>query len=506
MGSGTPDGAAQELARRALARAFFGDYCRYVMGRYPQARHLELLAGYLERVERYVASGGAEGIGRLMVFMPPRYWKSTTCSVLFPQWYLGRNPDGRVILASYAASLATGFSRQVRNGIGGTEYQALFGALGTVEAEAAVDLARDSRAAEEWNLAAPYRGGMTAAGVGGGITGKGANLLIVDDPVKDRVEAESEAIRDRVWDWWTSTAYTRLESKAAVVVVLTRWHGDDLAGRLLEQMAAGEAGAEPWTVLLLAERAEAYTAEERAAAPWLPESDPLGRAPGAPLWAEKHDAAEMAIIEEAVGPYNWASLYQQRPYLREGGMFRREWFVVVDEPPLEVVTRVRCWDKAATAGGGAFSSGVCMSRGADGLLYVEHVVRGQWSTYQREAMLLRTANLDREVRPGRTVTWHPQDPGSAGLDSARATNAKLAEGGHEVHFEPVMGSKEVRAGPWSSALEAGMVRLVRGGWNQAFIEEHVSFPRGVFKDQVDAASDAFRHCSDRLRLRGARVY
>ena len=484
------DEAQAELAQRKLARRHFGDFCRYVVPQYPGARHLGVLCEALEGVERYVASGGAEGIGRLMVFMPPRYWKSTTCSVLFPQWFLGRNPDLRVILASYVASLATGFSRKVRNGIQGLAYGALFGQRGTVDG-APREVASDSRAADEWELAAPHRGGMTAAGVGGGLTGKGAHLLIVDDPIKDRREADSDAVRNALWDWWTSTAFTRLEDGAAVLIVLTRWHDDDLAGRLLRQMLEGGEFAQEWRVLTLAARAEIFTEAERKAEPWLPAEDPLGRSEGAPLWPEKHDDGDLKMLEAAVGPYDWASLFQQRPYSRAGGMFKEEGFRVVPAAEAEIVQRVRCWDKAGSDADGAYTAGVLMGRTATGRLVVEHVCRGQWSTFQREEKMLEMARLDLG-RPGaRTVVHHPQDPGSAGLDSARATNAKLAAAGIEAHFEPVTGSKEVRAGPWSSACEAGIVDLVDGPWVLAFVNEHLAFPRGRFKDQVDAAADCY---------------
>ena len=204
------------------------------------ARHLERLAEALEAVER-------GDVKRLMVFMPPRHGKSEMVSVRFPAWFLGRNPERRVILTSYAGGLALSFSRLVRNLVQGEEFGRLFGAMSSVEE--AVAVAADSRSAEAWDLAG-HRGGMVAAGVGGGITGKGADLLIIDDPVKDRAEAESVATREGVWNWFTATAYTRLEVGGRVVLMMTRWHEDDLAGRLLRQMREVE-GADRWEVLSL---------------------------------------------------------------------------------------------------------------------------------------------------------------------------------------------------------------------------------------------------------------
>jgi len=151
---------------------------------------------------------------------------------------------------------------------------------------------------------------------------------------------------------------------------------------------------------------------------------------------------------------------------------------------------VMAWDKAATPGGGARTSGVLMSEDKDGFYYVEHVVKGQWSTYQREKKM---KDMGQEFYKlyGPFLIRHPQDPGSAGVDSAAATNANLAKAGLKAHASPVSGDKEVRAGPFSTAAEAGIVRLVSGGWNDDYLDELAAFPKGTFKDQVDASSDAF---------------
>jgi predicted phage terminase large subunit-like protein len=328
---------------------------------------------------------------------------------------------------------------------------------------------------------------MVSAGVGGGITGKGANLLVIDDPFKNREESESDSHREKVWDWYRSSAYTRLEAGGAIVLMHTRWHTADLAGILLEQMKNGEGDA--WTVVRLPAIAEA--------------DDPLGRRAGEALWPEKYDAEDLARIRANLGEYDWEALYQQEPFSRSGNLFRREWFVVVDDvapqvqsgQPPTVVERVRYWDIATTAGGGAYTAGVLMGRAGSGIIYVEHVTRGQWGEYERDQQMLHTAQIDME-RPGaRTVIWHEQEPGSSGKDAAAARNMKLAEAGFEAHFETVTGDKVVRAGPWSSALEAGKVRLMRGGWNQAYIDEHCSFPKGRYKDQVDASDGAFAKIS-----------
>ena len=243
-----PQEALDERVRREKGRRHLADFCAYVSPWYQRARHLDYAAEMLEQVETYIRSKGRTGIGRMLIFMPPRHGKSELVSKHFPAWVMGRLPDTRVILTSYGADLAVSNSRASREIVQGIKFRALFGDLATVDAP--VELSQDSRSVEAWDLAAPNRGGVVASGVGGGITGKGAHLMIVDDPFKNRDEAESETARERVWNWWTSSAYTRLEDGGAVVGMLTRWHPDDWAGRLLKAMAI-EPGADRYVVVCL---------------------------------------------------------------------------------------------------------------------------------------------------------------------------------------------------------------------------------------------------------------
>lgn len=494
----TPEKALQERVRREKARRHLAAFAEYVSPWYRAARHHKLISEYLELVETFVRTRGATGIGRLLIELPPRHGKSELVSRHFPAWVLGRLPDTRIILASYGADLATSHSRAAREIVTGERFRALFGDRSTVEM--AVQLSSDSRSVEAWELAAPNRGGVTAAGVGGGITGKGAHLLIMDDPFKNRDEAESEAQRERVWNWWTSSAYTRLEDGGAVIGMFTRWHGDDWAGRLLRAMA-NEPKADRWVVLCLPaiwEEShfegpwEEYHQMQLRNGVWAEREDLLERRPGAALWPEKYNEQDLDRIRMNIGLYDWEALYQQRPYARSGNFFQREWMVVVDEPPKPeaIAERVRFWDKAATTAGD-YTAGVLMCRTVDGLYYVEHVTRGQWQPGDRDAKMLETALFDLS-RPGpHAVQWHQQDPGSAGRDSAEATNRLMAGRGIEARFEAVTGDKSVRAGPLSSMAQGGGLRLVRGGWNAEFMDECAAFPKGRYDDQVDAASAAF---------------
>jgi len=496
------DEAMRERARRELARRHLIDFTNYVSPWYQAARHHILAADYLEQVETYVRSRGQTGIGRLLIFMPPRHGKTELVSKHFPAWLLGRLPDSRVILASYGADLAEGNSRAVRANVQSSQYAAVFGEKSTMDS--AVELSTDSRSVKAWDLASPWRGGVAAAGVGGGITGKGAHLLIVDDPFKNREEAESESNRERVWDWWTSSAYTRLEDGGAVVGMLTRWHQDDWAGRLIKQMA-NEPRADRYVVVCLPALAEPdldedWESEQREKmleGVWIEHRDELMRKPGEALWPQKFSTDDLQRIRANIGIYDFEALYQQQPYLRSGSYFMRDWLPVVEYAPKaeEIKTRIRYWDKASTKSGD-YTVGVLMSRTVDGRYYVEHVSRGRWTMHEREEEMKKIGLQDKWREGVATQTWHQQDPGSAGLDSAKATNATLAAAGIEAHFETVTGSKEDRAGPYSGMCQSGNMYLVRGGWNHDFIEEHVAFPKGKYDDQVDAAASAFNKLSE----------
>jgi len=487
----TPRQAAAERARRELARRRLAHFCQYVDAQYQVPAHVALLAERLEQVARFIETEGREGIGRLMILMPPRHGKTELASRLFPAWMMGRRPDTRIILASYGADLAVKSSRAVREIVTGTAFQALFGRLSAVDEP--VQLSSDSRNVQAWDLAQPHRGGLVAAGVGGGITGLSADLLIIDDPIKNREEAESEARRNLVDDWYRSSAYTRLSPWGAIVLFHTRWHPDDLAGRLLRRQLEG---GDAWTVVCLPALALEQYAESEAQQRemmrdgiYLPLEDALGRRPGEALWPERFGAEWLAERRLNLGAYDFEALYQQMPYLREGGFFRREWFTIVETGPSQVRARVRYWDKAASPTGD-YTAGVLMSVGDDGYFYIEHVARMRAASGERDRAMVEIGRRDYEAL-GPFLILHQQDPGSAGLDSARATNEALAAAGLRARFEPVTGDKTVRAGPLAGMAQSGKVRIVRGEWNADFLDECAAFPNGRHDDQVDAAASAF---------------
>lgn len=406
-----------------------------------------------------------------MIFAPPQHGKSELVSVRLPALWLGRRPDEPVILSSYGASLAEWHSSQARACVESEAYAELFPDVHTRQ---------DSRSKQMWRIEGK-RGGMLAVGVGGPITGHGAMLGIIDDPFENWEQAQSITERNRVWNWWRGTFRTRIWESGAIILVMTRWHEDDLAGRLLSEQGKS------WSVLRLPALAE--TQEERDKScelVGLPkgQADPLGRAPGEALCPQRFSESALLAIQTDVGSIVWFAEYQGTPRAPEGNKFKRAWFKITDEAWPKQARRIRYWDKAGTEGSGDYSAGVLIAEWNQRYC-VEDVVRGQWSDLERETVIRQTAEMDGVAVP----VWLEQEGGSGGKDSASATVRNLA--GFDVHTEVASGSKEVRASPFAAQCEGGNVSLRRAAWNAAYIGELASFPNGAHDDQVDGSSGAF---------------
>lgn len=432
-----------------------------------------------EYLDRFVALD----IKRLIISMPPRHTKSEFVSRRLPAFILGQNPDAPIIAASYGADLARRMNRDVQRIIDDAAYRRLFPDTklfgSNVQTVAQGSWLRNSDMFEVVEYNGYYRG----SGVGGAITGMGMKYGIIDDPLKNRADANSETIRQKIWDWYTSTFRTRLAPGGGILITMTRWHEDDLVGRLLSQ-SASDADADQWTVLTLPAIAEN------------PIADYDQRQVGDALWPTRFDLAELAKTRVSLGSYDWNSLYQQRPAPPEGGMFKRQWFDVVGAAPRQA-TRVRAWDKAASDDSGDYTVGVLLARDHKGIFYVEDVIRDRLSDLGREKVIRQTADADR-AKYGDVKVWIEQEPGSGGKDSARMTVRGLA--GHSVHVERPTTDKVVRAGPFAAQCEAENVRLVAGEWNAAYISELASFPYGSHDDQVDASTLAFNKLALELQM------
>lgn len=425
---------------------------------YEHAAHQQLIDDKLAQVAQYIRTDGREGNGRLMIFMPPRHGKTLTASRLFPAWLIGQMPDLRIIMASYGAKLATRNSRFIRNAIGTQRYQNLF---------PNVRLSDDTAAANEWDIA-DHNGGMMAVGVGSGITGHGAKLIIVDDPVKSRAEAESETYRQRCKDWYTDDLLTRLEEPGgAIVIMQTRWHQDDLSGWLLREDESAE-----WDVLSLPALAG--------------DDDQLGRQPGEALWPKHYPVEKLQKRQRDIGDYSFAALYQQSPVPSQGGLFKREKFNIIDTPPADIAHRAWFWDLALSEKTTAdYTVGVLMGITGTRKLVVLDVQRIQieWD----------------ELTPwmaGKLVAEGPR--ANVGIEAAyfqtRAVKKLLER--PELHGYSIRGIKPdadkfTRALPFAARVGEGMVSLLRRAWTEPLIEELCSFPYGTNDDQVDGCSGAY---------------
>jgi predicted phage terminase large subunit-like protein len=426
------------------------DWARRAVAPLCPAGHHETMLSRLEGL----AAGDCD---RLMFLMPPGSAKSTYASVVFPAWYLLTRPKARVIAACHTESLAAHFGRQVRSLV--------------LEHGPATDdgLARDDRAAGRFAT----RGGASyfAAGVRGPLMGRRAELIVIDDPIKSAAEAESAAMRDALWDWYRAELTPRLTPGGKILLVMTRWHEDDLAGRLL----ASEDG---WELLRMPALAGANDPE---------------RVEGAPLWPEWEDAAALARRRQTVGPRAWAALYQQAPRTEAEALFQSGRIGVL-ESELACSRVVRAWDLAATTVGDGrdpdWTAGIKLGRTEAGGFVVLDVRRLRGGPHEVAETIVQTARLDgRDVAVGL-----PQDPGQAGKQQVAWLTGLLA--GFRVASGPETGSKIIRAQPAAAQVEAGNLSIVRGTWNRAFLDELRDFPGGRKDDQVDALARALAMLAD----------
>jgi predicted phage terminase large subunit-like protein len=455
----TPSEAAEEIARVEirLARLELLDFTAYTKPDYEINWHHERVAKALDRVL-------AGTCRRLMVLMPPQNGKSELVSRRFPAYAFGRKPDLRIVECSYAADLALAMSRDAQAIMATNEYQELF--PGTRLADGGD---QEKRTAAEFQVVG-HRGVYIAAGVGGPIGGRTADIGIIDDPIKNREEAESEVMRDKLWEWYTSTFMARqFGNQGAIILCQTRWHEDDLAGRLL-RLAAENTDADQWEVISLPALAEVADKHRRV---------------GDALWPEKYPLAELKKRRATGGEYDWASLYQQRPAPSGGGLFKEEWFAgkFVDVAPANA-RRARGWDTAGTEGAGDWTCGVRIAE-VDGIFYVEDVRRKQIGPSAVNDLMRTTTELD-----GKACAQREEKEGGSAGAAVVAARAKMLVG-FDYAFVQISGSKVTRCKPFRAQCEAGNVRIVRGLWNASYVQELCGFPTAKHDDQVDASSCAF---------------
>jgi len=435
--------AARELQRRRSIRRSLTEWCRFA-GFEPAAHH-RLLIKKLEQV----ALGE---IDRLAVFMPPGAAKSTYSSILYAPWYYAQHPSHCLIAASHTSELAEKWGRRVRNLL--AEHSPVLG----------VGLAPDSQAAGRWETNSG--GEYFAAGVGGAISGRRADLVIIDDPIRSREDADSETVRDKTWDWYKSDLYTRLKPGGRIVLIQTRWHEDDLAGRLLADM---QAGGDHWEVISLPALAE--------------DNDPLGRSVGQPLWPEWEDEANLERKRRAVGPRDWSALYQQRPAPEDGDYFKLAWLKHYDIAPALNTLRVYGGsDYAVTADGGDYTVHAVVGIDPENRMFLLDLWRKQASS---DEWIEAFCDLVIKWKP---IGW-AEEQGQIRSGIGPFLDKRQRDRKAYVFREqfPTRGDKAVRAQSIRGrmALE-GLYVPTSAKWYADFRSELLSFPAGKHDDQVDA--------------------
>jgi predicted phage terminase large subunit-like protein len=394
-------------------------------------------------------------IKRLILSVPPRHGKSELVTVRYAAWRLEKDPATRIIIGSYSQFLANKFSRKIKR---------------IVKPRVAMNAER--KAVEEWETKA--EGGIRAAGVGAGVTGTGADLIIIDDPYKGRKTADSQVTRDTVGEWFNEDVYTRLEPGGAVVVIHTRWHEDDLTGRLISEMTHED--GEKWTVINLPALAE--------------EDDPLGRRPGEALCPQRYDEKALERIKKRQGEYAFSALYQGQPVSRSGGLFQKEWFRILDPADVPANLRwVRGYDLATSTKQTAdFTASAACAVGDDGTLYIRDYwrARKEWPDIEkriRETMLLERQSL------------HCIEEALHGLAAVQQLLRKPELVGIGFKGVRVDKDKRSRALPWATRAESGKVAVVRNPFLDEFLSEVCAFPKAKHDDFVDAVSLAVQSLS-----------
>ena len=401
---------------------------------------------------------------RLMINLPPGSAKSTYGSVISPPWALAQRPGLDMIGASNTAQMAETFSRKV------------MGVVRDNSKQLGYSLTRES--AEQWETT--NRGRYRAAGIGGAIAGTRADLVIIDDPTRSRSDAESETVRESQWNWFTGDLRTRLKPEATIIVIMTRWHQDDLGGRLLDRQPG------LWRVISIPAQAEGG-------------ADALGRSDGEWLWSDDTSYPYGAELQKVYAEYaaagamrDWSALYQQRPRPNEGSLFKIANIPVLETAPsLRGASVGRGWDLAATAQIGTrdpdWTVGVKIARLPTGGYVVLDVFRDRGGPDEVDNWIVNLATQDRMDTPGCKISI-PQDPGQAGKAQVLAFTRLLT--GHSVESSVETGDKATRAAPVISQINAGNLSIVRGPWNARFLDELAAFPSGSKDDQVDALSRA----------------
>lgn len=426
-------------------------------------------------LDKFLADVVARKSPRLMLTLPPRHGKSELASRRFPAYVFGRYPDMSIIATSYSADLASRMNRDVQRIMDDASYARLFPAT-MLASKGGREAIRTSELFEIVGSRGLYR----SAGVGGGVTGLGCEIAIVDDPVRNRQDADSETVRDTVWDWYTSTLYTRLAPGGGVIIILTRWHEDDLAGRLLEAQSRSE--GDTWRVVNF---------------PAIAEEDEPFRKKGEALHPARYPLEQLQQIKAAIGSRDFEALYQQHPTPEGGSVFHEKWLQRTWLPkdlPARFDKVIQSWDMAfKDSDTSDFVVGQLWGKkGAD--LYLLDQLRGRWGFMESvEKVKELTAKESQYERGATRKLIEDKANGPAVIDMLKREIQGI------LPVQPD-GSKLARAHAVTALFEAGNVLLPDRSiapWIDEYRMELTRFPSGAHDDQVDSTTQALRHLTHR---------
>jgi predicted phage terminase large subunit-like protein len=486
----------RELASRLLSQRRLIPFTQRINPRYMAGWVHHDIARRLERFSDDVKKGLSP---RLMLLMPPRHGKSELASRMFPAWHLGRHPDHEIIACSYNVSLAMTFSRKVKEVLEDPNYQSVF----------ATRLNPNHQSSEEWGVHND-RGGYVAAGVGGGITGKGCNILLIDDPIKNAEEADSPDVRQKLYDWYGSTAYTRLAPGGGVLVIETWWNDDDLAGRLQEAMK-GDSDADQFEVVkypAVAEHDEwldtstdEIIREDRGIDPAWSEmqravfvatlnqpSLQLLRAKGEALHPERYDIIKLNRIKKALQARHWSALYQQNPVPDDGDYFLKSQFRRNELPAIKVCNVFIAWDFAISEKKqNDYTVGTVCLQDYDDVLHVAEVVRFR----SGDAFFIVESILNLSSRwasPNQIIGFEDGQIWRSIETLLRKRMRERKMYPSTAVLKPLT-DKLVRARPLQGRMQQGMVAFsALGDWYDTVRSEMLRFPAGLHDDCVDSLS------------------
>ena len=464
----------QERNRRELASRHFLPFVKYTLPEYEVTWYHKILCTVLE-------DWFAGKIKRLMLFMPPRHGKSQLVSRHLPAFIFGKNPNAYIISASYGMELAEDMNDDVQKIIDDARYYNVFPQTTLAKSIRTLksDKKKYKRNSNQFQIVG-HKGRYQASAVDSAITGRGFDYGIVDDPIKNRKEAESKTVRDSVLSWYMSTFETRQEGEVPILLTVTRWHEDDLAGKLLDLAKKGGKHALKWKVLNFPALAdpdeELHPLDQR-------------KGTGEALWPKKFSRKILQARRATLTGYEWESIYQQHPLPAGGAKIKRTWFKIRDYPPEDLYWS-RFWDLAISAKKSAdYTASIAGAVDSDGNIYLRDMIRGQWE-WPEVKRNIKSTSLREEIAVG--IEEGGQQKGFVDDLLADSELMSVSIAGHRPDKD-----KLTRALPWIARAEAGKIYLINGSWIQEFLNECQLFTGVADKhdDQIDAVSGVYQMIS-----------